>query len=371
MKLIVPLMFSIILLAGFASSCKHNPVEPPPKCDTCKTDTTCDTCKHDTIPKVSDTTSHNFTWTQSTIPSEAGLTGCWVFGPNNVYVVGGSLHRSTDGKTWSTFAPEDADRGFSLGGDLSGCTMFAFTEDDYWLVDGSAIHVTEGSTLAKVYRDIDTGSWKGLHSGWGTSSHDMYFVGDGGTILHFDGSSWTKMPSGTTKNILSIWGTSDNNIWAAGFNSTTAESVLLNYNGSVWQTIDLAKVGAIGPGLAGLEAVWTCDSSGHHITIASGSLIWQTTDNGLWRNDSGSVPNNLGGGSFDGLYLLSGNGANDVMAAGSWGWVGHWSGLSWKRYDELYNYGTDFASYQLSVKANTACVVGDKNASSWVAIGQR
>jgi hypothetical protein len=247
--------------------------------------------------------------------------------------------------------------------------MFAFSEDDYWLTyAGDAIHVVNG--LATMYLP-DSNNTKFTHSAWGTSSHDIYVVADGGGIYHFDGSTWTKMQSGTTKNIISICGTSDNNIWAAGFNSTTAESVLLYYNGSVWQTIDLANVGSIGPGFGGLEAVWTCDSAGHHLAFASGSLVWRTTDNGSWRNDSGSVPNGLGGGSFDGLYLLSGNGFNDLMAAGSWGWVGHWSGLSWKRYDELYDYGTDFASYQLSVKTNTACVVGDKNASSWVAIGQR
>jgi hypothetical protein len=134
----------MVLLGG---SCKHDPpVGPKAKCDTCITP--CDTCK-DTTHRVTsnDTTSHNFVWTQSSISGEAGLSGCWVFGTSNIYTVGGSLWKF-NGSAWKEVSLIDADRGFSLHGLLSGCTMFAFSETDYWLTDGFPAH-SNGSKLTQ------------------------------------------------------------------------------------------------------------------------------------------------------------------------------------------------------------------------------
>ena len=37
-----------------------------------------------------------------------------------------------------------------------------------------------------------------LYGVWGSSASDVFAVGDGGTILHYDGSAWSAMSSGTT-----------------------------------------------------------------------------------------------------------------------------------------------------------------------------
>ena len=44
---------------------------------------------------------------------------------------------------------------------------------------------------------------------WGTSSQDLYVVGYGGNIAHYNGSSWTKIESGTDLDIQDIWGIID------------------------------------------------------------------------------------------------------------------------------------------------------------------
>jgi hypothetical protein len=369
MKLIVPLLFCVLLLAGFASSCKHNPVVPPPTCDTCKKDTTCDTCKHDTIPKVSDTTSHNFTWTQSTIPIEAGLTGCWVFGTNSIYVVGGSVYKSTDGKNWTNVTPTDS-RGVNLKGGLSGFSMFAFSENDYWLTGYGAMFHYNG-TIAQLYEpdSLHSGSF---HSMWGMSSTDMYAVGDGGTILHFDGSTWTKMQSGTTKDIAEIWGTSDANIWGSGWNEHTGSVVILHYDGAAWKTIDLTQVGN-NIGYNPIIGVWTCDSTGHHKCYACGSFLYRNSDvSNTWVTDSGKIQNALSTGGYDPLNYIRGNASNDYMVEGGSGFVSHWNGNSWFLYSSMYNYNdANFDTYAFSFVGNTACQVGAKDGSGWVAIGQR
>jgi hypothetical protein len=356
----------MILLGG---SCKHDPpVGPKTKCDTCITP--CDTCHTDTTHHATsnDTTSHNFVWTQSSIPGEASLSGCWVFEPKNIYVVGGSVWKF-DGIKWTDVSPI-GDHG-SYSGQLSGFSMFAFSPHDYWLTNGGLIfHSVNDHVVYHVFPNDSAGF---LHSSWGTSSSDFYSVGDGGTILHFDGTAWTKMASGTTKNLYSIWGTGDNNIWAAGYNPHTAESALLQYNGTSWRVIDLSTLGKeFGAGAHGVDAVWAADTAGHHVTVVTGSLVWHKKDNDSWQNDSGKVSNELGTGGTVGLYLVSGNTPNDFMTTGGWGWLGHWNGKSWHQYTSLYDYSIgDFAPGGLSMKDNTVCAVGVKNGASWIAIGQR
>jgi len=44
---------------------------------------------------------------------------------------------------------------------------------------------------------------------WGTSSSDLYAVGNNGNIARYDGKNWQKIESGTTLNIGDIWGMSD------------------------------------------------------------------------------------------------------------------------------------------------------------------
>lgn len=44
---------------------------------------------------------------------------------------------------------------------------------------------------------------------WGSSSNDLYVVGNSGNIARYNGSSWTKIESGTTANINDIWGVID------------------------------------------------------------------------------------------------------------------------------------------------------------------
>ncbi len=376
MKYLVPCILLLALLAGLGS-CKKNPVAPKPdstKCDTCNIDTNhhpCDTCGHDTTHHTvgpNDTTSHNFAWTQYSLASEAGLSGCWVFGPKDIYVVGGSVWKY-DGVMWRDVSPLSS-RGYSLKGKLSSFTLFAFTENDYWLTNGNILFHYDGSEAQDIRTDSLSGSAT-LHSSWGTSSINMYSVGDGGTILHFDGTTWTRMASGTTTRLSSIWGTGDDNVWACGYDQTTGKTTLLHYDDSIWKedALSVAKgIDAVG----GFNPVWTCDSAGHKIAVTTGAIVVKKTDERGWRSDSGRTPNTLSSGGYVGLYALSGNSANDYVAAGGWGWVGHWNGKSWMRYDVLYNYGlNDYFSGAISMKGNTVCVAGEKNGAGWVAIGQR
>ena len=76
---------------------------------------------------------------------------------------------------------------------------------------------------------MTSGTTKTLNSIWGSSGNDVFAVGEGGTILHYNGSAWSPMASGTTENLKGIWGSSGSDVFAVG-----ANGVILHYNGSAW-----------------------------------------------------------------------------------------------------------------------------------------
>lgn len=369
----LPLALAIFLGIGSLYSCSENPpTQGKDSCDTCQVpcDTcevpcdTCDTTTHpcDTCNIDKDSAAHAYIWTQYTIPTESNLTGGYVASNNEIYVIGTYLYRF-DGTSWNK-VKVTVSGGREIG--FPDYSMFGISSSDMWMVKGSILYHYIGNGLADEYRQ-----YEGIRACWGVSSSDMFFVGLNGMIVHFDGTTFTKMTSPTTKHLYDISGTSHNNVWAAGFNSSTAESVLLHYDGSSWTEVDLNTVGWIGVGKHALQSVFATDSAGHKIAITSGSLVWRKTDNNSWRSDSGYVPNALGGNSYIGIGVR-GNSANDFMAVGGWGFAAHWNGKTWKKYDELFNYSlSNYGASAMHMKGNTACMVGGKSGSSWIAIGRR
>ena len=67
---------------------------------------------------------------------------------------------------------------------------------------------------------LTSGTTQILRGLWSSADNNIYAVGDGGTILQFDGAVWTKINSGTTVNLRGVWGSSFNNIYAIGDGGT-------------------------------------------------------------------------------------------------------------------------------------------------------
>src|SRR5690242_13730222 len=69
---------------------------------------------------------------------------------------------------------------------------------------------------------------------WGTSPSDVFAVGDNGTILHFDGSAWNRMVSGTSASLTKVWGASSTEVYAS-----SPDNAILRYNGSMWSPLTI------------------------------------------------------------------------------------------------------------------------------------
>jgi photosystem II stability/assembly factor-like uncharacterized protein len=91
---------------------------------------------------------------------------------------------------------------------------------------GTILHSSNGG-FTWTPQDSPTGVF--LLDVWGTSVSNVFAVGVGGAILHYNGSSWTSQSSGTAFTLRSIWGSSGSSILAVGDGGT-----VLRYNGTSW-----------------------------------------------------------------------------------------------------------------------------------------
>ncbi|MFL5356371.1 hypothetical protein [Archangium sp.] len=215
---------------------------------------------------------------------------------------------------------------------------------------------------------------------WGSSSQDVWAAGTAGTLLHWNGTEWSRVDVVLpTKTISTLWGSGPDDVWAGGdFN------FLLHWDGQAWTRWPLinsavgitdihgtgpADVWAVSDGRFLLHfngTVWTSETA-----FDRGNTLWSSPDS-LWlagipgyayyRQDSTwhwfeQVPLNVrsiwGSGSGDvwfaganlhhwhdgalelrlapaqALYGLHGTGANDVWAVGAQGSSLHWNGSAW------------------------------------------
>ena len=72
-------------------------------------------------------------------------------------------------------------------------TTFAFQV----LVDAAS---PQEHTVLRWSRQLGTGTYWAV---WGATGNDVFAVGDDGSIWHYDGTSWTAQPSGTTQVLTS------------------------------------------------------------------------------------------------------------------------------------------------------------------------
>lgn len=289
-----------------------------------------------------DTTSHDFTFEIDTLGESGVLWDVWAFDENNVWVVGEILPVASetwnvynaahwDGSEWELIriAPPDAPPAYPHN------AIHSFSTDDIWTAT-SAVYHWDGSEWGVFGTDNSTWEFDGyVRSIWGTSSSNLFFVGDNGCIVHYNGSSFMKMMSGTDINLLDVTGVVDEEtgqvrVWAGGY-SPVGRGVLVAYEQDSW------------------TGVWNKDNpfypNEQYLDVG-----------GVWAPDTRSLLLNAGGytdelivrhnqNNFDDYEILftnstgftrglHGNGLNDFFAVGD-DHVIHYNGQSTRIYEEV------------------------------------
>ena len=225
------ILLAIFLCAAFLNlKCKNEPTQPK-----------------DNTP---DTTSHNFIFQQFAFGGNAGssyfndvsiINDTLAYAVGAVYFIDSTTGQPDplpynlakwNGYSWQLKKVTVQTIYGSVTMPLDG--IFTFSSDDIWLVAGDPIHGD-----GKNWSDFDIRNITGdqnidVLKGWGTSSSNIYFVGRNGNIVHYNGSSWTKIESGATLPINDIYGAwnSQTNQWEI---LAVASNKYLNVNKKVLQ----------------------------------------------------------------------------------------------------------------------------------------
>jgi hypothetical protein len=169
---------------------------------------------------TADTTSHNFTWQTWTFGDfgSSHFRDVAIVDKNNIWAVGEIFvddpDSSWNGTGWETFNAAHWNgveweyihiRG-TLTYDVGPLfSIWYFDENNIWVSTGFPVH-WDGNNWTLYHLQnmgIDASAGNAI---WASSPDDIYFVGRKGSIVHYDGSKFTKVESGTTLPINDIWG---------------------------------------------------------------------------------------------------------------------------------------------------------------------
>jgi hypothetical protein len=138
-------------------------------------------------------------------------------------------------------------------------------------------------------------------------------VGDGGTIISWNGTRWSTVTSNTTTNLNSIVMVDPNNGWAVG--GGTNSGIILKYNGT-WTVINATS--AINQTLYAVT------------TDATGATGWAVGANGTvvyWNGAQWAIQTSPTTNTLRSVAMI--HGANDVWAVGDSGTILHYNGNTW------------------------------------------
>ena len=239
-------------------------------------------------------------------------------------------------------------------------SIYAFGENDIWV--GGAIPYHWNGVSWTFY---DVGGIMGGNTNkiFGISSNDLYIVGTSGSIAHYNGSSWSKIESGTTLDIQDIWG-AKNRItaqWeilaAAGNHFISNERKLLNIKGMVVTSLSDSGID------------WALGS----IWFLPGRQYW-VAGSGVWKKDRTlNSPIWTGGPNQVTIYTtnrIRGTDVNDIFICGAFGDAVHWNGSSWRSYQDQLAV-SDGAHYSVAVTNDLIVLAGEDNPRAVIAMGTR
>ena len=174
---------------------------------------------------------------------------------------------------------------------------------------------------------------------WGESSNKLYFGGTNGSLTYWNGSTFTKLETGTTKNVIDMWGCGD--------------SMLVSFQDELKSVNGLTVKNYPQTGLSGsIISVWyDCQDS----------LKYSMAGNGLRKkNNSSNVWQEIIFSSSKNGYRIRGTKWSDIYLIGSGTSVSHFNGKSWKVLtNEIPKPANDSPALRfLSVNGNYGAIIG-------------
>lgn len=155
-------------------------------------------------------------WKLSTTVAGGGLNAIWgPDGQGTQFYVGG-----VNGRIRSCTVA-----GTGTGGNVSCTAMPKTTNENIQRIYGTGAANVYAVGNSRTVLHYDGSKWskavipsgpQSLYGVWGSGPNDLYAVGSAGTIMRSSGGAWTSMSSGTKALLTSVWGTGPRDVVVVG-----------------------------------------------------------------------------------------------------------------------------------------------------------
>jgi len=295
------------------------------------------------VTTTMDTTSQNFTWQTFTFGqhSSSALYDVAIINENDIWAVGEIYMNDSlghpdpnaynavhwDGQNWKLLRIPFYYQNTIFYLPLH--SIFTFNTSDIWFEAG--IH-WDGKNYKQIPVNIDFPS--NVNKLWGTSSSDLYAVGNGGNIAHYNGVSWQKIESGTTAIIGDICGINNGKDEFDKYLTTSEALIKLDSKNKTTKT----EV----EGDMFLNLLWG-KSERLIYTAGNGVVLYK---NNKWEKIDKPEINKI--------YGIKGQDYNDVYGISAAFAILHFNGYSWEKISSFPNH----VFYRLDVKKNITVAAG-------------
>jgi hypothetical protein len=275
-----------------------------------------------------DTTSHNYTWQKFEFGDigSSVLYDCAIISEDNIWCVGDINIADTSENGYTTYNAVHWDgsewelkRILYEGNIWIIRTVFAFNENDIWF---SAFVKYDGHNFIELPISPILMGWS-INKIWGTSSSNLYAVGNNGSIAHYNGSQWRKIESGTNLTVQDIYG--ELNSKTNQYEVICVASEKYNDSGKKIFQISGNEIEEIGSQDLpwSISSIWFLPQRKYYI---AGDGMYISQDLSIWEKDN----------TFPSLYKdkIRGTGYNNIIVSGSNGLVSHFNGTNWHHYTD-------------------------------------
>ncbi len=318
-----------------------------------------------------DTTSHNFSWATYEFGGQGGSSAFYdvaIIDENDIWAVGEIYTKDTytydslgnwidpynaahwDGEKW------DLKRIFINNTFYPLRKIITFNNSDIWFANISLIHWNgkNFSFFTSPPHD-NTGNGWAINGIWGSSSEDLFVVGNRGNIAHYDGHSWTKIVSGTDLPIQDIYGSKDERTGEYEI-LCVASNIGYDYGKKLLKIEGNSAREINSKGLSwSLRGLWF-KTKRKYIIVGDG--YYESADyNHKWKRTLG-LPRKY-------KFSIDAISFNDIITCGSYGLLSHYNGYSWRHFD------TAVENNSIKIKDNLSVIAAEDGRKAYLIIGKR
>ncbi len=171
------LLLTLLILQQYACSTTEPPDEKP--------------------PVEPDSTTQNFTFQTYEFgdgSESSWLNDIWIFNENNIWACGYINVTSNTGRVnfihWNGSQWLGVGQQFDSGG-FDG--IWAADSNTIYFADGIVLKYKNGVFKYENFSNIPLPNGQGVHKLWGSSENNIWGVGPNSTIVHYDGTTWSKI----------------------------------------------------------------------------------------------------------------------------------------------------------------------------------